>query len=170
VIFDLVCLGLILALAIFGAFRGLLRQIFGLVGLVGGIALARLLSQPFGDAFGKDLGLPVAVATAAMAVAIFLAAEITAKLAGGFLHRRMEGGFTGAVERGGGFFLGAIKGVLVTWALASLIALLRPHLQHVENDTPAKGLDMAHSHALSMAREVNLITELKQGPPAGAKR
>ena len=162
--FDLAMLALVGLWALWGAFRGLLRQIFGVLGFVGGIALARLFSQPFGDAFAKDLGLPVAVATAALAIAIFLAAEIAAKLIGGFLHKRMEGGFTGAVERGGGFLAGAAKGVLVVWAVASLVALLRPHLQHMENDTPAKKLDLAHSRVVSVAREVNLITELRTKP------
>ena len=108
--FDLFCLVLVLAFGIWGAFRGLLRQIFGLIGFVGGIVLARLLAQSFGDAFAKDLGLPVAVATAAMA-----------------------------------------------------IALLRPHLQHLETETCLAKLDLPHSHVLSVAREVNLITELR-GP------
>lgn len=160
--FDLAMLALVALFAVWGAFRGLLRQIFGVIGFVGGIALARLFSQPFGDAFAKDLGLPVAVATAAMAIAIFLAAEIAAKLVGGFLHARMTGGFTGAVEHGGGFFLGAAKGVLVAWAVASVVVLLRPHLQHLEHDTPAAKLDLAHSHLIGLAREVNLIAELRK--------
>jgi uncharacterized membrane protein required for colicin V production len=166
VTFDLLCLALLLLFAAFGVFRGFLRQVFGVIGFVGGIALARLFSQSFGDAFAKDLGLPVAVATAALAIAIFLAAEIASKLIGGFLHRRMEGGFTGAVERGGGFLVGALKGLLVVWVLASLIALLRPNLQHLEKDTVLSKLDLAHSHTLSVAREVNLITEMRKGPPA----
>jgi membrane protein required for colicin V production len=165
VTFDLVLLGLVALFALLGLFRGLLRQIFGIAGFIGGIVLARLLSQPFGDAFAKDLGLPVSIATAAMALAIFLAAEITAKLIGNFLHKRMEGGFTGAVEKTGGFLVGTLKGVLVAWAVASLVALVRPHLQHVEKDTVVSKLDLAHSHGISVAREVNLITELKQPAP-----
>lgn len=161
--FDLFCLLIVVLFAIWGAFRGLLRQIFGLIGFVGGIVLARLFARSFGDAFAKDLGLPVAVATAAMAFALFLAAEIVAKLIGGFLHKRMTGGFTRAVERGGGFLIGSAKGVLVAWAFASLVALLRPHLQHLENDTSLSRLDLPHSHVLSVSREVNLITELR-GP------
>jgi len=161
--FDLFCLVLVLAFGIWGAFRGLLRQIFGLIGFVGGIVLARLLAQSFGDAFAKDLGLPVAVATAAMAIALFLVAEIAAKLIGRFLHKRMTGGFTKAVERGGGFLVGTGKGLLVAWVFASLIALLRPHLQHLETETSLAKLDLPHSHVLSVAREVNLITELR-GP------
>lgn len=162
--FDLALLGVVVLFAIVGVFRGLLRQIFGIAGFIGGIALARMFSGPFGDAFGKDLGLPAAVATAAMAVAIFLAAEIAAKLVGGFLHKRMQGGFTGAVDGGGGLLVGGAKGLLVAWAIASLVALLRPHLTHVEKDTPVARLDLAHSHAVSIAREVNLITELRSKP------
>jgi uncharacterized membrane protein required for colicin V production len=161
--FDLFCLVLVLAFAIWGAFRGLLRQIFGLIGFVGGIVLARLLAPSFGNAFAKDLGLPEAVATAAMAIALFIAAEILAKLLGRFLHKRMTGGFTRAVERGGGSLVGSAKGLLVAWAFASIVALLRPHLQHLETETSVAKLDFGHSHVLNVAREVNLITELR-GP------
>ena len=70
---DLVLLGLVLLLALWGSLRGFLRQVFGVAGFIGGIVLARLLAEPFGEAFAKDLGLSVPVATAAMAVAIFLA-------------------------------------------------------------------------------------------------
>ena len=161
--FDLFCLVLVLLFALWGAFRGLLRQLFGLIGFVGGIVLARLLAPSFGEAFGKDLGLPAAVATAAMAIALFLVAEIAAKLTGRFLHKRMTGGFTKAVERGGGFLLGSAKGILVAWAFASIVALLRPNLQHLESDTSLSKLELGHSHVLNVAREVNLITELR-GP------
>ncbi len=168
-IFDLICLGLVALFAVLGLWRGLLRQIFGILGLVGGIVLARLFSQPFGDAFAKDLSLPVGVATAALAVAIFLVAEIAAKLVGSFLHKRLAGGFTGAADRVGGFGVGAAKGLLVAWAVASLVALVRPHLSHVEHDTPVARLDLARSNAIAAATEVNLITELKQPSPLKKK-
>lgn len=163
--FDLAMLALVVLFALWGAYRGLFRQMLGIAGFVGGIVLARLFAQPFGDAFAKDIGLPVAIATAAMALAIFLAAEIIAKLLGNFLHKRMQGGFTGAVERGGGIVLGFAKGLLVAWAVASLVALVRPHMQHMEKETSIAKLDLAHSHVLNVAREVNLITELRAKPP-----
>jgi len=161
--FDLFCLVLVLLFAAWGAFRGLLRQLFGLIGFVGGIVLARLLAPGFGEAFGKDLGLPTAVATAAMAIALFLVAEIAAKLIGRFLHKRMTGGFTKTVEQGGGFLLGSAKGILVAWAFASIVALLRPNLQHLASDTSLSKLELGQSHVLNVAREVNLISELR-GP------
>jgi membrane protein required for colicin V production len=169
VIFDLCCLGLVVLWALFGLWRGLLRQVFGLIGFIGGIVLARLFAQPFGDAFAKDLSLPVAVATAAMGIAIFLVAEIVAKLVGNVLHKKLAGGFTGAVDRVGGLGVGAAKGLLVAWAVASLVALVRPHLQHVERDTPVAKLGLSRSNAISAATEVNLITELKQPSPLKKK-
>lgn len=161
--FDLFCLLLVALFALWGALRGLLRQVFGILGFIGGIALARLFAGSFGSAFAKDLRVPVAVATAGMAFVIFLAAEITARLVGGFLHRRMSGGFTAAVERGGGFCAGAAKGLLVAWAVASLVALVHPHLRHLESDTALARLDLEHSRAMRLSREVNLVTELR-GP------
>ena len=160
-LFDVFCLGLIALFALLGIFRGLLRQIFGVVGFVGGIVLARMFAQPFGDAFAKDLGVPNAVATTAMAFAIFLSVAIVARLVGGFLHKRMSGGFTGGVNSLGGFVVGGGKGVLIAWALASAIALLRPHLQHLERDTPAKNLDLGNSRVIIAATETNLISELR---------
>lgn len=161
--FDLFCLVLVVVIAVWGSIRGLLRQIFGLIGFVGGIVLARLVAPSFGTAFAKDLGLPVAVATAAMAIALFLVTEIVANLLGRYLHKRMTGGFTRAVERGGGFLVGSAKGLLVAWAVASLVALVRPNLQHLETETSLAKLELGQSHVLNVAREVNLITELR-GP------
>ncbi len=167
--FDLFCAGLVVVFALFGLFRGLLRQIFGLIGFVGGIVLARMFSQPFGDAFAKDLGLPVAVAVAALSILIFLLVEIFAKVIGGFLHGHL-GTFTGGVDKLGGFVLGGAKGLLVAWVIASLVALLRPHLQTVERDTPVANLDFAHSQAVAAATSVNLITELRRPDPARVKQ
>jgi uncharacterized membrane protein required for colicin V production len=158
--FDLFCVGLVAVFALFGLFRGLVRQIFGLIGFAGGIVAARTFAQPFGDAFAKDLGLPIAVAVAALSVIIFLLVEILAKVIGSFLHGHL-GTFTGGVDKLGGFLVGSAKGVLVAWVIASLVALLRPHLTNVERDTPVARLDLAHSQAVAGATSVNLVTQLR---------
>ncbi len=167
--FDLFCVGLVAVFALFGIFRGLLRQIFGIVGFAGGIIAARTFAQPFGDAFAKDLGLPNAVAVAALSVVIFLLVEIFAKLIGKFLHGQL-GSFTGGVDKLGGFLVGGAKGVLVAWVIASLVALLRPHLVNVERTTPVASLDFAHSQAVAAASSVNLITQLRHPDPARVKQ
>lgn len=167
--FDLFCAGLVAVFALFGLFRGLLRQIFGLVGFAGGIVAARTFAQPFGDAFAKDLGLPIAVAVAALSIAIFLLVEIFAKVIGKFLHGHL-GTFTGGVDKLGGFLVGGAKGVLVAWLIASLVALLRPHLTTVERDTPVASLDFGHSQAVATASSVNLVTQLRHPDPALVKQ
>ena len=159
--FDLFCAGIVVLFALLGLFRGLLRQLFGLAGFIGGIVLARTFAQPFGDAFAKDLGLPVSIAVATLAVAIFLAVEIAARLIGHLLHGAL-GTFTGAVDKLGGLAVGAAKGLLVAWALTSLIVLVRPHLTTVERTTTAARLDLAHSQAIAAATSVNLISELRR--------
>jgi membrane protein required for colicin V production len=160
--FDLICLGLVALLSIWGLMRGMVRQIFGVIGFVGGIVLSRLFAEPFGEAFAKDLGLPVMVATVAMSIAIFIAAEVAAKIAGSLLAHLFKGGFTGAVDRLGGLALGFAKGLLTAWAVASVVALLRPHLRSVEHDRAAARLDLQHSRAIAAAMDTNLITELRQ--------
>src|ERR1700694_4219290 len=159
--FDLFCAGIVVLFALLGLFRGLLRQLFGLAGFIGGIVLARTFAQPFGDAFAKDLGLPVSIAVATLAVAIFLAVEIAARLIGHLLHGAL-GTVTGTVDKLGGLLVGTAKGLLVAWALTSLIVLVRPHLTTVERDTPVKRLDLAHSQAIAAATSVNLISELRR--------
>lgn len=163
--FDLACVGLVLILGLWGLWRGMVRQIFGLAGFVGGIVLARLFADAFGQAFAKDLGLPVSIATAAAAIVIFIATEVAAKILGSMLSHLFKGGFTGAVDKAGGFVLGSGKGILVVWALGSILSLLTPHLQHVEKDTPLANLDLQHSKVIAAANDTNLITELRRGDP-----
>lgn len=159
--FDLFCAGVVGFFALLGLVRGLVRQLFGLAGFIGGIVLARSFAQPFGDAFAKDLGLPVSIAVATLAVAIFLAVEIAAALLGSLLHSAL-GTFTGTVDKLGGLAVGTAKGLLAAWALASLVVLVRPHLTNVERNTPVARLDLAHSRAVAAAASVNLVTELRR--------
>lgn len=158
--FDLFCLSLALLLAVFGLFRGFVRQLFGLVGFIGGIVLARTFAQPFGDAFAVDLHLPVSIAVAACSVVLFLVAEVVAKLLGNLLYGHL-GTITGTLDKVGGFLLGAAKGLLVAWAVASLVVLVRPHLKTVERDTPAAKLDLGHSQAIQLSTTTNLVTEIR---------
>jgi membrane protein required for colicin V production len=164
VTFDLICAGLVALLALCGLIRGMVRQIFGIAGFILGIVLSRTFAQPFGQAFASDLGMPVAVATVCASIAIFIAVEVLAKIAGSFLAHLFKGGIIGAVDRLGGLAIGFAKGLLVAWALASVVSLLRPHLRTVERDTQVARLDLSHSRALAAANDTNLITELRKPP------
>jgi uncharacterized membrane protein required for colicin V production len=164
VVFDLFCAGLIVFFAILGAVRGFIRQAFGLFGFVGGILLARLVAPAFGEAFGKDLHLAPAIATAALAFILFIAAEVVAHLLGRVVHQQLGGGVAGGLNRVGGSWIGGGKGVLVVWALASLVALVRPYLPRVEHDTPAARLQLDQSFVVATATRSNLITQLRTRP------
>jgi hypothetical protein len=51
------------------------------------------------------------------------------------------------------------------------VTLVRPHLQHVEKDTPLATLELQHSRVIAAANDTNLITELRRGdPPRRAMR
>jgi membrane protein required for colicin V production len=164
VVFDLFCAGLIVFFAILGAVRGFIRQAFGLLGFVGGILLARLVAPAFGEAFGKDLHLAPAIATAALAFILFIAAEVVAGLLGRMVHQQLGGGVAGGLNRVGGSWIGGGKGVLVVWALASLVALVRPYLPRVEHETPAARLQLDQSFVIATATRSNLITQLRDKP------
>jgi membrane protein required for colicin V production len=161
--FDVFCVALLITFAVWGAFRGFVRQFFGLLGFVGGILLARLAAPPFGEAFGADLHVSVAVATAALAFLFFVVAEVLAKVTGRVVHKQLGGGVSGGLNRVGGALLGTAKGFLTVWALASLIALVRPHLKRVERDTPVSKLDLKGSYAVQVSQKSNLITHLREG-------
>ncbi|HEY2031567.1 MAG TPA: CvpA family protein [Myxococcales bacterium] len=162
--FDLVCAGLVALFALWGLVRGMVRQIFGIAGFILGIVLSRMFAASFGRAFAADLGMPVAVATVCASVAIFIAVEVLAKVLGSLFAHLFKGGIIGAADRLGGLAIGFFKGLLVAWALASIVALLRPHLRGVERDTPAAQLELSHSRALAAANDTNLITELRKPP------
>jgi membrane protein required for colicin V production len=161
--FDVFCVALLIVFAVWGAFRGFVRQFFGLIGFVGGILLARLVAPSFGEAFGADMHVSPAVATAALAFILFVLTEVIAKVTGRIVHQQLGGGVTGGLNRIGGALLGTAKGFLVVWAVASLIALLRPHLKRVERDTPAARLDLKESYAVQLSSKSNLITHLREG-------
>src|SRR3989441_8670709 len=96
--FDVFCLALLIGFAVWGAFRGFVRQFFGLLGFAGGILLARLAAPSLGEAFGDDLHVSPAVATAALAFLFFVLTEIIAKVTGKVVHRQLGGGVTGGAN------------------------------------------------------------------------
>jgi membrane protein required for colicin V production len=161
--FDVFCVALLILFAVWGAFRGFVRQFFGVLGFVGGILLARVAAPAFGDAFGADLHISPAIATAALAFIFFVVAEAVAKVTGRVVHEQLGGGVSGGLNRVGGALLGTAKGFLVVWALASLVALVRPHLKRVERDTPVAKLALKESYAVQISRKSNLITHLREG-------
>ena len=155
--FDLICAALALGFAAWGFFRGLLRQIFGIIGFIGGLLLARMFAGDLAEMWHLELGLPVAVTAAIFGVVLFVLAEIAAKVLGGFLTNSL-GSFTGMLNRLGGLGLGAVKGLLLVWVLASLAALAQPHLRNAARKSPLLAkLELDKSQAVAIARDTGLL-------------
>ena len=155
--FDLVCGGVALLFLLLGMMRGLVRQLFGVIGFVGGLVAARFLAGPLADVLGPLVGLSRPAAAAACAIALFILCEIAFKVVGNLLHERL-GTFTGAVDRVSGAGLGFVKGVLVAWALASLFGLLHRHAPGMEQRLPALArLELAHSRAIEASADASAL-------------
>jgi uncharacterized membrane protein required for colicin V production len=157
VTFDRACAVVALVFVLIGLFRGLLRQVLGLAGLVGGILAARVLAAPLGVLLGPLVGLSQAVATAATAVALFIVCMIFAHALGNRAHDHL-GTVSGAVDKLGGAGVGLLKGLLVVWALASLLGLLHERAPQMERRLPLlAGLDLSHSRAIALSRDQSAL-------------
>ena len=97
-------------------------------------------------------------------IVLFIVAELLARFLGKVVHQQLGGGVAGGLNRVGGSWIGGGKGVLVVWALASLVALVRPYLPRVEHETPAARLELDKSFVIATATRSNLITELRERP------
>ena len=159
--FDLICAGIALVFVLFGLFKGLIRQLFGVAGFIGGLVLARMFAEPLGKELAPSVGLSPVVATAAVSIAIFIAVEVVSTLIGNFLHSHL-GALTGTVNRLGGAAIGLAKGLLVVWVVASLAGLLHKHLPQAEGRLPLLDkLDLKNSQAARAAIDTNFLGDLE---------
>ncbi len=161
-LFDLICAGFLLLLALWGAFRGLIRQIFSLLGFVGGLLIARFFAAPFAAELGPQLGLSPAIATIGFSIALFFSVEVLAALLGNFLADHL-GAILKSLDRLGGAALGALKGALVVWAIASLAALLYAHLDRAERTRGISAkLDLPHSQLVKLAGDWSFLGDIEK--------
>ena len=120
-----VVFAVVLALfALRGFQRGFSREIFSLVGLVGGVAIA---GATFADVVER---LPPDVPTIARPtvafVGIFLAVALAAKLVGLFVHRALGLAMLSPLDRAAGILFGAAKGAVVLAIGVFLIHAVTP--------------------------------------------
>jgi membrane protein required for colicin V production len=166
--FDLLCIGVALLFLLLGLFRGLLRQLFGVVGFVGGLLLARFCAEPLGQAIAPSLGLPPVVATVAVSVAIFFSVEVVSKLLGNFLHEQL-GAVTGTLDKVGGAAMGLAKGLLVVWVLGSLAGLLHRHAPSAEGRVAVLSkLGLGQSQVARLSLETNVLGDVEEKFDNGA--
>jgi len=122
-----VVLAVVLALfALRGFQRGFSREIFSLIGLVGGVAVA---TATYGDAAVMlPPEVPEIARPAVAFLAIFAAVALAAKLAGTLLHYLLGLTMLSPLDRIGGVLFGAAKGAaLITLGVIVVRAVTPPN-------------------------------------------
>jgi S1-C subfamily serine protease len=156
--FDLIA-GILFVLAILLGFRsGLLPQLGGIGGAVGGGALA-IAILPIVEPGLADLD-PTVRALAVLAGLVFAVGvgEALGAGLGRFAGAQLDGGLLGALDRVAGALGGAVQGILIVWLAGGLLAVgpFPALAQSAQTSTAVRTLDKF------LASPTVLVTELAQ--------
>lgn len=121
---DALLLLLLAPFALRGYWRGFCREVFGLVGLVGGAAAAGTWSLPVADVLVQRQLLPVAAARPVAFAVVFLGVVVTANLLGLVADRLVRAILLGGLNRIAGAAFGCAKGA----AFAAVLLLVAHRL------------------------------------------
>ncbi len=121
-------LALVLVVAIGGFFRGTIRQVFSLLGIVGGVVAAGWTAQWVGlHWLGARPAVVFLVLRGLVALLAGLAVMSLADWIGGRIAQAIHGTALGWLDRVGGFAIGALLGMLaVTMMLVAVLLVARP--------------------------------------------
>ncbi|MBE0596276.1 MAG: CvpA family protein [Desulfuromonadales bacterium] len=111
--FDLAILILLAAFLIKGLWRGLLRELCSLAGLVCGAVLAFRFHPPLAEWLAQTLGLPLRFWTVAVFLLLFLVTVVFFALLGHLLSRFIKLIFLGGLNRVAGGVFGLAQGVVL---------------------------------------------------------
>ncbi len=121
-IFDMVVIGLTLFLGLKGIFRGFIKEVFGIIGIVGGIAVAFRVSPDVGNIIAPLLGLEkesiIHFLGFLLSLIVFWA---IAYLLGMILSKIFSASGLGIFDRILGFIFGAAKIFLIFAVLAHIL-------------------------------------------------
>ena len=121
--FDIIVLAVIGILTLIGLFHGMVKQLFGLAGIVAGYILA----MRYYELCSKYLtNLHPGTAKALSFIAIFLACVIVAHIIGWAVGRFFTISGLGFLNRIGGGILGFLKGYLIVAVVVMVLAAFLP--------------------------------------------
>lgn len=137
-IFDIVIAALVLMLGIKGIMNGLIREVFGLIGLIGGIILASRFANEAGKLISEKIykidneSIVFFIGFLSVLIVFWVAAIAV----GAFLYRLAGLSGLGFLDRLGGFIIGSLKIFLIFSVLmvtisniGALNAKLKPYLK-----------------------------------------
>lgn len=119
-IFDIVSLSLIFILGIKGVINGFIKEVFGLVGIVGGIFVASRFAEQMGQLIDENLYQLESSATLYLVgfIAVLIVFWILSLFVGHLLESLIKMSGLGAVDKLAGFVVGSAKIFLVFSILA----------------------------------------------------
>jgi membrane protein required for colicin V production len=107
---DVLLAAVLLLFALRGLWRGFLREIFGLAGLLAGAVAAATWSTPLGDQLAARLHIAPALGDLITGAALVVLVVLAASLAGRLARRVARAIWLGPVDRGLGAVFGFAKG------------------------------------------------------------
>jgi membrane protein required for colicin V production len=121
--FDIIVIAVIGMLTIIGLWKGLVKQIFGLLGVIAGYLLAVRFYQPCSKFFTS---VHPGTARIMSFVTIFLACIIVAHLIGWGVGRLLSISELGFLNRIGGGLLGFLKGCIIVCVVVMVLTAFLP--------------------------------------------
>ncbi|MGA1933792.1 CvpA family protein [Arcobacter sp. YIC-464] len=118
-IFDMVVLGITLVLGLKGLFRGLIKEVFGIIGIIGAIFVASRISEDIGDLIAPVLALENETTIKLIGFIVALIGFwIIVYLLGVIVSKIFSASGLGIVDRVFGFIFGAGKVFLIFSVIA----------------------------------------------------
>lgn len=124
-VLDIVIIGVLVIPAITGLFKGMVRTVFGLMGLVGGVLLSIVFARPLGLQIGNLLGITdYFIGKLAAFILIFLASALIGYFGGIAFKRLFSAANLGWLDRLLGGLLGLGQGIVIATAILIVIYLI----------------------------------------------
>jgi membrane protein required for colicin V production len=168
--FDWLLIAVVGYSTIMAFIRGLLRELFGLGGLVLGILLASWKYSLFAQTLGRWISTPAVADTVAF-LSIVIGVMLLATILGKLLHSTADAVGLGFFDRLGGAGFGAIRGCLLGVAILMAGAAFLPQSSSMKNSQLAPYF-LGAAHAVSFVvphdlrqRILDGAAKLKHNPP-----
>ncbi len=123
-VLDYLVIGLVMASALWGLWRGVVREILSLLGWVVALVAAVMFGGEMGAILPKSLENPAVRYLLGMVV-VLVAVLILAALLGWLLHKLLHAAGLGWFDRGLGVIFGLMRGVLVVLVLVFVAGLTK---------------------------------------------
>ena len=121
---DLVILVIIGIFCIKGFFRGMILEIFTLIGLLIAYIIALREMDTVAGFINRIVTLPDIVSNSLSFILLFISILLLFRWLAGVFRHIAQWSFLGWLDRGGGMVLGIFKGALITSLLALFISLI----------------------------------------------